>query len=90
MCELSTKGLCPSAQKVVKTTKRKAIVLSSRDPQSKIKVELETEEDVKFPNPSIDQESLARLEVMPKEEESDLQVPKPEDTSRDTLDTTSP
>ncbi len=79
MCELSTKGLCPSAQKVVKSSKRKAVVLSAQDSQSKIKVELE--EDIKFPNPPIDQESLAQLEVMPKEEESELRVPKSEGTA---------
>lgn len=71
MCELSTKGLCPSAQKVTKSTKRKAVVFSSQDSPPKVKVELE-EEDLKFPNPPIDQESMAQLEVMPKEEDEDL------------------
>lgn len=71
MCELSTKGLCPSAQKPIKTVKRKTIVLDS---PAKVKVELEAGEEVKFPNPPIDQESMAQLEVMPKEEDEDLPI----------------
>jgi endonuclease-3 len=69
MCELSQKGLCPSAQKVVKSTKRKAVVLDS---PAKVKVELE--EDIKFPNPPIDQEAMIQMEPMTKEEE-DVDLP---------------
>ncbi|KAF9453738.1 DNA glycosylase [Macrolepiota fuliginosa MF-IS2] len=75
-CELSKKGLCPSAQKVVKTTKRKPIVPSAPDSPAKVKIELE--EDAKYPKPPIDQESMAQLEIMPKEEEEDLPIPKSE------------
>ncbi|KXN91920.1 hypothetical protein AN958_11305 [Leucoagaricus sp. SymC.cos] len=77
MCDLSTRRLCPSAQKVTKATKRKTVALNEGSP-AKIKVELEAEETV-FPNPSIDEVSMAQLEVMPNEEEvGSLSTPKTE------------
>ncbi|KAF5349592.1 hypothetical protein D9756_008927 [Leucocoprinus leucothites] len=75
MCDLSPRGLCPSAQKVTKATKRKAVVLADGSP-AKVKIELKTEETKEFPNPLVDQESMAQLEVMPKEEDEDLPIPK--------------
>jgi endonuclease-3 len=75
MCNLSTKGLCPSAQKAVKSNKRKVVV---PDSPAKVKVELEVEEDIKFPNPPIDQDSMALTEDMTKEEDNgNLPVPTP-------------
>ncbi|EKM83215.1 hypothetical protein AGABI1DRAFT_69456 [Agaricus bisporus var. burnettii JB137-S8] len=75
MCDLSTKGLCPSAQKAVKRSKRKVVVLDS---PAKVKVELEVEEDIKYPNPPFDQESMRQLEnTTKKEEDGDISIPTP-------------
>ncbi|XP_006458690.1 hypothetical protein AGABI2DRAFT_63644 [Agaricus bisporus var. bisporus H97] len=75
MCNLSTNGLCPSAQKVVKSSKRKVVVLDS---PAKVKVELEVEEDIKYPNPPIDQESIRQMEnIIKKEEDGDISIPTP-------------
>jgi endonuclease-3 len=77
MCDLSTKKLCPSAQKVTKTTKRKAVVMN-KDSLAKVEVKLEADEEIKFPNPLVDQESMAQLEIMPKDEYEEFPVPKVE------------
>jgi hypothetical protein len=53
------------------------VVLTEGSP-AKVKVELETEEETTFPNPPVDQESMAQLEIMPKEEDDDLPIPKAE------------
>lgn len=51
LCELSTKGLCPSAQKTSKSKTRKAVVLapeastSTSESLSKVGIEIETEEE---------------------------------------------
>ena len=51
MCELSTKGLCPSAQKTSKSKTRKAIALTSETSTSaggslpKVKIEIKAEEE---------------------------------------------
>ncbi|KAF7777687.1 hypothetical protein Agabi119p4_3759 [Agaricus bisporus var. burnettii] len=75
MCDLSTKGLCPSAQKAVKRSKRKVVVLDS---PAKVKVELEVEEDIKYPNPPFDQESMRQMEnTIKKEEDGDISIPTP-------------
>ena len=45
VCDLNTKGLCPSAQKVVNTKNRKTIVFSTpgEDTHPKLEVKLEEE-----------------------------------------------
>ncbi|TFK32593.1 DNA glycosylase [Crucibulum laeve] len=48
LCDLPAKNLCPSAQKVVKTKNRKAVVLASGSRDLPPKLEIELEDDVKF------------------------------------------